>query len=34
MGMAKDNVHALLGSFYRGHYRRVLTPVLEALGFR
>lgn len=28
------NVHARLSSSYRGHYRRVLAPVLETLEFR
>lgn len=28
------NVHARLASSYRGHYRRMLSPVLEALEFR
>ena len=28
------NVHARLSSSYRGHYRRMLTPLLETLEFR
>lgn len=28
------NVHARLQSSYRGHYRRMLSPLLEALSFR